>query len=300
MWGEESVSEGFRVNDTANAPAPGPWGSREPEDGAAPRATIAARSRAALGADEARRISPRAIALALLFVVSGAALALMPAPPRVLTFIFVVVGWLLSLIVHEFGHAYTAWRGGDTSVPGRGYLTLDPLRYIDNITTLALPLAALAFGGIGLPGGAVQLQPELIRSRGWLSATSLAGPAGTLIVLLALAGALFGLNIAGLGASALAAAVAFLAFLQATALIINLLPIPGLDGYGALHPFLPLPVARVLAPLGAIGIIALFVSMMFVPDVGRTLFGGAISAMQVLGVPPDQLVAGLRAFQFWR
>ena len=35
-------------------------------------------------------------------------------------FTFVVAGWLVSLCLHEFGHAYTAWRFGDHDVAMRG------------------------------------------------------------------------------------------------------------------------------------------------------------------------------------
>ena len=44
-------------------------------------------------------------------------------------FVFVIAGWVLSLSLHEFGHAYTAWRFGDHDVAVRGYLTLNPLKY---------------------------------------------------------------------------------------------------------------------------------------------------------------------------
>ncbi|MGL5445395.1 MAG: site-2 protease family protein, partial [[Mycobacterium] stephanolepidis] len=46
-------------------------------------------------------------------------------------FVFVFTGWVVSLCLHEFGHAYTAWRFGDTQA--RGYLTLNPLQYTDPV-----------------------------------------------------------------------------------------------------------------------------------------------------------------------
>jgi Zn-dependent protease len=248
---------------------------------------------------KARRVSPNALILLAGFLAAGAGLAFLPSPPRVLTFAFVVLGWLLSLIVHEFGHAYVAYRGGDTSVLGRGYLTFDPLRYINNFTTLLLPLMALALGGIGLPGGAVQLNPRLIRSRTWLSMTSLAGPAGTLLVLLALVAVLAVLGAAGLRDGPLAAAVALLAFFQVTALILNLLPVPGLDGFGALQPFLPLSVLRAVAPVAPMAILALFGALMFVPGVSRLLIDGAFTVVNLAGVTTKQFQEGFNAFRFW-
>ncbi|WP_233220817.1 hypothetical protein [Chlorogloea sp. CCALA 695] len=43
--------------------------------------------------------------------------------------IFVCVGWILSVCLHEFDHAIVAYWGGDTSVKDKGYLTLNPLKY---------------------------------------------------------------------------------------------------------------------------------------------------------------------------
>ncbi|MDZ4267534.1 MAG: hypothetical protein U1D00_17900, partial [Mycobacterium sp.] len=54
-------------------------------------------------------------------------------------FVFVIFGWLVSLCLHEFGHAYTAWRFGDRDVAVRGYLTLNPLKYSHPLLSLGLP-----------------------------------------------------------------------------------------------------------------------------------------------------------------
>ncbi|EFD76001.1 LOW QUALITY PROTEIN: integral membrane protein, partial [Mycobacterium tuberculosis T85] len=70
-------------------------------------------------------------------------------------FVMVIAGWLVSLCLHEFGHAFTAWRFGDHDVAVRGYLTLDPRRYSHPMLSLGLPMLFIALGGIGLPGAAV-------------------------------------------------------------------------------------------------------------------------------------------------
>lgn len=71
------------------------------------------------------------------------------------TFLMVLGGWGVSLCLHEFGHAYVAYRGGDREVYFKGYLTLDPRKYTDPVFSIVLPLLILAIGGIPLPGGAV-------------------------------------------------------------------------------------------------------------------------------------------------
>ena len=59
-------------------------------------------------------------------------------------FTLVIFGWLVSLCLHEFGHAYTAWRFGDHDVEVRGYLTLNPLKYAHPGLSLVLPLLFIA------------------------------------------------------------------------------------------------------------------------------------------------------------
>ena len=67
--------------------------------------------------------------------------------------LFVFGGWMISLCLHEFGHAIVAYFGGDTSVKDKGYLTLNPLNYTDPGLSLLLPMIFLVMGGIALPGG---------------------------------------------------------------------------------------------------------------------------------------------------
>ena len=54
-------------------------------------------------------ISANALILTGIFAALTFALARMDAPPGVLTFAFVAVGWILSVVVHEFAHAETPW-----------------------------------------------------------------------------------------------------------------------------------------------------------------------------------------------
>src|SRR5512136_1208795 len=103
------------------------------------------------------------------------------------TFLVVIVGWIISLCVHEFSHALVAYYGGDTTVREKGYLTFNPFKYTHPIFSLLLPLLFLVMGGFGLPGGAVYIEKWRLRSRGWESAVSLAGPLSNLVLAVALA-----------------------------------------------------------------------------------------------------------------
>jgi Zn-dependent protease len=217
-------------------------------------------------------------------------------PP--LTFIFVMLGWILAVAVHEFGHAWVAWLGGDHTIEDKGYLTFDPRKYADLQTTLIWPLIALALGGIGFPGGAVWLREDLMRGPLWRSAASLAGPAGSFFVLIVLAVPLT-LWSPEPGQETLAAAIAFLAFLQATAVVLNLLPVPGFDGFGVLRPFLPVRVRIAAARIEPVAPLIVLALLLLLPGASSLLFGLAVSLARAVGLPTDMIFQGLSDFRFW-
>src|SRR5438093_8094027 len=110
------------------------------------------------------------------------------------TLLFVVGGWIMSLCIHEFGHALVAYLGGDPSVVGAGYLSLNPPRYTNLTMSLVLPVIFLLIGGVALPGAAVYINHSALRTRAWSAAVSIAGPVGTAVCGLLIA-APFGLPI---------------------------------------------------------------------------------------------------------
>lgn len=207
---------------------------------------------------------------------------------RALALAFVLTGWVVSLCLHEFGHAAVAFQGGDRAVALKGYLTLNPLRYTDPFWSLVVPLAFLVAGGIGFPGGAVYVTVSAIRSRNMRSAMSLAGPTANLVVALLIglpfaAGALAGAVL--VEHLAFSSALAFLAFMQIYAAVLNLLPIPGLDGYGAIEPYLPETVRAALAPLRQYSFIILFLLVFQVDALRDSLFRVAAAGLDRLSVP---------------
>ena len=117
--------------------------------------------------------------LALIFTGTGAALWHGWLDGRLAVLALVASGWIVSLCLHEFGHALAAYLGGDHAVADTGYLTLDPLKYTDPVLSLVLPILYLFLGGFGLPGGAVYIRTGLLRSAAWASVVSAAGPFAT-------------------------------------------------------------------------------------------------------------------------
>ena len=208
-------------------------------------------------------------------------------------FIFVIAGWLVSLCLHEFGHAFTAWRFGDHDAAVRGYLTLDPRRYSHPVLSLVLPMVIIVLGGIGLPGAAVYLRTWFMTpTRRTL--VSLAGPAANLLlaVLLLVPTRLF----YDPAHAVLWAGVAFLGFLQLTAVLLNLLPIPGLDGYDALEPHLSPETQRAVAPAKQWG---WFILLFLILAASQWFFGLVLWLFDFSGVPHWLVSAGNSLTRFW-
>ena len=241
-----------------------------------------------------QRVSLIFLSLLLVFAVLGVELAI-GRGGMVGVFAFVFVGWIISLCLHEFGHAFTAWFGGDRSVAELGYLTLNPLRYANPLMSIVLPLVFLAIGGIGFPGGAVYVNQHALRGRIWRAAVSAAGPAMNVLCLIVIA---LGLHFAAPGSS-LAGALAFLGLLQATAILLNLLPIPGLDGFTILMAAAPEKERDAIAPISRIASILFLVLIYSYPPLLTPIWNVALRLCLLLGIGGEDIGNGYDLFQFW-
>jgi Zn-dependent protease len=239
------------------------------------------------------------LALLAILVALGVALQARIGPVGPLTFGFVFAGWILAVMAHEFGHALVGYLAGDHTVKDKGYLAFDPRRYGDVGTSLVIPLLALLLGGVGFPGGAVYLRHDLMRGPVWRAAASLAGPFATLVVLMVLAYALHVWEAFGAW-GALFPAISVLAFLQAMALVLNLLPLPGLDGFNAVRPFLPAAWAPAIRKAEGLSLVILLALIFIVPGASAALFGLAARISVALGLEPQALQWGWEQFRFWR
>ena len=244
------------------------------------------------------RPSPIFYGLVALTVIFAIVLAQGQRYGGVSTFLFVVTGWILSLALHEFGHAILAYIGGDRSVVDKGYLTLDVRKYVDVGTSLLFPIFILIIGGIGLPGGAVWINTRAIKSPMMQSLMSAAGPAASgLCALACLLPVRFGL----IDAPLLVIGLSFLGWIQVIAMIFNLLPIPGLDGFGIIEPHLSPQALRSIQPLRQYGIILIFVAIFFLDPVRDAFFGFTDSITEFIG-GSDVFAAralGWSEFRFW-
>jgi Zn-dependent protease len=245
-------------------------------------------------------ISPLFIAILGATIVSGAMTWLGIGNTILSAFIFVIGGWVVTLCLHEFGHALVAYWGGDRTVVGKGYLTLNPLKYMHPVFSILFPILFLVLGGIGLPGGAVYIRRDLIRSQHMRALMSAAGILINLAMLLVMCVPIWLGWVDLVNHMHFWAVYHFLLFILGTSILFNLLPIPPLDGFGIITPYLPDPVLQMIAPLARFGNLILFF-LIFYNDAFRNWFWGTVmSSIFQLGIDQSLIWMGLDLFMFWR
>jgi Zn-dependent protease len=236
-------------------------------------------------------ISPIFVGLVAITVATGFLLwfDVLPTATSLVSIVFVTSGWITSLCIHEFGHAVVAYLGGDRSVRASGYLTLDPLKYTNLLMSIIFPVVFLLLGGIALPGGAVYIDHSAIRSRAWDSFVSLAGPIGTLVSGVVICSPFLFVSFrAGITAAnaGFYGALAFLGFMEVVALLLNLLPIPGLDGFGILRPWLPYSMQAFALRYSQLAIIGVFIVLWNVAPARDAFYSTALQVTNTLNIDP--------------
>ncbi len=287
-----------------------PWGTMN----AVASAPVAAPSRAAtfpdrpfefpIRLDIPFKLSPVFIGFVAAMVIGASASYLDQIPPPLASvgfFVFVFSGWIISISLHEFGHAVVAFLGGDESVERRGYLSLNPFKYTNPLLSILMPLFIMLIGGIGLPGAAVYINPSAIRTRWMRSLTSAAGPIASLLC------AFFFLIPFQLGLDPIDRTVherfwsglSLLVFLQITGVVFNLIPGPGLDGMGVIVHWLPEALQETVQRLGPWGLIFIFILFLGNPMVSSVFWQQMWNLAISLGLDPYLISAGFHHLQFW-
>lgn len=163
------------------------------------------------------------------------------------------IGWLIALVIgitiHEFAHAYTAYRLGDSTAKMAGRVTFNPIAHMDPLGTLMLFLAGF---GWGKP---VPVNPFQLRHGRWGQVlVSLSGPLSNII-----AAAIFALPLRILITANVETPAIVVQVLQAIIelnlilAIFNLIPIPPLDGSRILTALAPRAFSGIMAEIERIG-----------------------------------------------
>ncbi|MEO1750222.1 site-2 protease family protein [Thiofaba sp. EF100] len=191
---------------------------------------------------------------------------------------------LFAITVHEAAHGYAARYFGDDTAARLGRLSLNPLRHIDPIGTVLLPIATFFLSGFifgwakPVPVDARNLRNPR-RDMAWVS---LAGPGSNLVMAI-----FWGLMMAlaqvladkGLGAVAVPLALMGQAgvFINLLLMLLNLVPIPPLDGGRILISLLPPPLGAQLARIEPFGLLILI--LLLVTGVLWAVLGPLLNAM---------------------
>jgi Zn-dependent protease len=184
--------------------------------------------------------------------------------------ILALLAFVVSVSVHEFGHAWMADRMGDGIPRAQGRVTLSPLAHIDLVGTIIMPLfAALAPGGFPMIawGKPVQTNPanyttRLPRRIGHMF-VSLMGPAMNLALALLVSVVFIVTAKAGVLSAVVAEGlVRYVLALNIALMFFNLLPLPPLDGAAVLAGVLPERLQFIPRALQRYGMILFFILLL--------------------------------------
>jgi Zn-dependent protease len=166
----------------------------------------------------------------------------------ILIYVFVL---LISVALHEFGHAIMAHKLGDDTPSRQGRVTLNPLAHADPIGTLLLPLVGAIYGAATGHGGGfgwgkpVQWQPHRIGRRVSMATAkilvAIAGPAMNVILATVIActhALLLSQHVLTLD-SEVSQILVFAVLTNFVLFFFNLLPVPPLDGGHVAQSFMP-------------------------------------------------------------
>ncbi|MBR0431935.1 site-2 protease family protein [Candidatus Saccharibacteria bacterium] len=194
--------------------------------------------------------------------------------------IVVLVVILFSMVLHELAHGLVALWLGDDSAKEEGRLTLNPVKHLDPVMSIMLPLLLYITGG-PVFGGAkpVPINPSKLKWREWgMALVAFAGPLTNFLI--ALISFLIGfwtgwLNDQGvLGLIFTELVIANLGFA-----VFNMIPIPPLDGSRILYALSPDGVRDFMEKMESVGLIVVYIMILVFGSVFQSVMVGGISGI---------------------
>ncbi|MGR6328523.1 site-2 protease family protein [Sphingomonas sp. XXL09] len=206
-----------------------------------------------------------------------------------------IIPLIIAIVFHEVAHGWMAKWLGDPTAAERRRLSFNPIRHVDPVGTLILPLG-LAIAGAPVFGWAkpVPVVAARLRNPRWgMVAVALAGP-GMNLILATIAAVALGLTAVGVGQGQPGPVAAFIianliSFLWVNVFLalFNLLPLPPFDGGHVVEGVLPRPLAARYARLDQLGIVLLLGLLVVLPMISPRL-----DVVQHLIAPPAQALVG--------
>ncbi len=205
-----------------------------------------------------------------------------------------IIPLVIAIVFHEVAHGWMAKWLGDPTAAERKRLSFNPLRHVDPVGTLILPLG-LAIAGAPVFGWAkpVPVVAQRLRNPRWgMVAVALAGP-GMNLILATIAAILIGSAVAllhgaqptGVAAFIFANLVNFL-LVNVFLAIFNLLPMPPFDGGHVVEGILPRPLAAQWAKIGRFGFLLLLFVLVVLPMIAPK----ADVVGRLVGPPADAVI----------
>ncbi len=189
---------------------------------------------------------------------------------------------LFAITLHEVAHGWVAWRLGDSTAKRLGRLSINPIKHIDPIGTIVVPMVMMLMGGFifGWAKPAPVDFGKLRNPKRDMAIVALAGPGANLLMalgwaLLAKLGAWLAMPYVSVPLIYMAAAGIFF---NLVLMVLNLLPIPPLDGGRVLVGVLPNRWAAKVAMLEPYGMPILL--LLLITGMPGRILGPAILALQ--------------------
>jgi Zn-dependent protease len=176
----------------------------------------------------------------------------------------VLLSIVIALSIHEAMHAYVAHWLGDTTAQDMGRLTLNPLKHIDALTTVLLPMLLIL---AGLPpffiAKPVPFNPDRVKFDEFGAAlVGIAGPL-TNLVLACLAAVVFRANGGDTGSFFNNALILFTE-VNIAFFVFNMIPFPPLDGSRLLFAFAPEALQEIMLQIESFGFIGIIIFMLLI------------------------------------
>lgn len=196
---------------------------------------------------------------------------------QVLGIVIVFSVVVFSMVIHELMHGLASYWSGDDTAKLQGRLSLNPLKHIDPVMTLLVPVLLYMAGG-PIFGGAkpVPINTNKIKYGDYgLALVALAGPLSNLVLAFISFGILTGLGADG---GLLALILSLMVQVNLGFMIFNLLPIPPLDGSRIIYAIAPEFVQSVMRKIEPYGIVVVFLLI----STFSTVFAGYMQAAQTI------------------
>ncbi len=192
----------------------------------------------------------------------------------------VLVVIVVSMMLHELAHGGVAYLLGDTTAKEDGRLTLNPLKHLDPVMSVILPLASFLMGGVVF-GGAKPVPVNPHRLKGGVWGMALVAVAGPLInFILAFVAFLIWNGVGAVDANTfLGATLVNFVFVNLGFGVFNLMPIPPLDGSRVAYAIAPDGVRELMDKMERVGIMIIYILILVGGNVFSAVMTGAMNGI---------------------